>query len=403
MASFRRAHTLYFLFGFLIGCTTVFWNNSFNSSDERKSLPQKSVRNVANQKLGLSRQNEDIPDSHAIDDGAANEARMLIFQHEHEESELAKEIRENVRIFCWIMTSKNNTNSRAVHIHATWASRCNKHVFITANEGSDLPSIDLNVTEGRNYLWAKTKSAFKYIYEKELNNYDWFLKADDDTYVIVENLRFMLLAYSPNDPVYFGCKFKPFVKQGYMSGGSGYVLSREAVKRFAEDALPDPKKCKEKGTGAEDAEMGKCLEKVGVIAGDSRDINGKHRMLPFSPLTHLQEGGNKTMPAWFYKYMFYPYEQGEECCSDYVVSFHYVNKATLYALHNLIYHIRAFGVSDDARSKLLASSKDEQSLLESARSLAKAMSMPLESMNQTQNTEKPNKETEKEKETKKKE
>lgn len=42
----------------------------------------------------------------------------------------------------------------------------------------------------------------------------------------MENLRFMLLAYNPTDPVYFGCKFKPLVKQGYMSGGSGYVLSK---------------------------------------------------------------------------------------------------------------------------------------------------------------------------------
>ena len=32
-------------------------------------------------------------------------------------------------------------------------------------------------------------------------------------------------------------------------------------------------------------------------------------MLPFSPLSHLQAGGNKTMPSWFYKYMYYPYEQ----------------------------------------------------------------------------------------------
>ena len=33
--------------------------------------------------------------------------------------------------------------------------------------------------------------------------------------------------------MYFGCKFKPYVKQGYMSGGAGYALSKEALKRFA--------------------------------------------------------------------------------------------------------------------------------------------------------------------------
>lgn len=66
----------------------------------------------------------------------------------------------------------------------------------------------------------------------------------------------MLSAYNTSDPMYFGCRFKPYVKQGYMSGGAGYVISREALKRFVEQALPDKNKCRQDHGGSEDVEMG---------------------------------------------------------------------------------------------------------------------------------------------------
>ena len=120
------------------------------------------------------------------------------------------------------------------------------------------------------------------------------MKADDDTYVIVENLRYMLSTHSPTDPVYFGHHFKVIVKQGYCSGGSGYVLSREALARYGKRS----KNLCAKDQGAEDVEMGKCMETLQVKMGDSRDALGRTRFHSFDVEMHLKG----DYPDWYFEY-----------------------------------------------------------------------------------------------------
>ncbi|KAH8403028.1 hypothetical protein KR222_003393 [Zaprionus bogoriensis] len=217
---------------------------------------------------------------------------------------LAEKLYSEVRILCWVMTTPENHQTKAIHVKRTWGKRCNQLIFMSTTEDQELNAVALPIAEGRDKLWGKTKEAFKYIYEHHLNDADWFLKADDDTYTVLENLRYLLYPYNPETPVYFGAKFKPFVKQGYMSGGAGYALSREAVRRFVEKALPNPKLCSGNDEGEEDVELGLCMENVKVIAGDSRDAIGRGRFFPFEPEEHLQPP-RVDKDYWYWQYIFY--------------------------------------------------------------------------------------------------
>lgn len=114
----------------------------------------------------------------------------------------------------------------------------------------------------------------------------------------------MLYPHLPETPIYFGCRFKPYVKQGYMSGGAGYVLSREALKRFIEISLPNKDLCRQDHGGSEDVEIGKCLENAGVLAGDSRDSNGRGKFFPFVPEHHLIPG-HVEKSFWYWSYIYY--------------------------------------------------------------------------------------------------
>jgi len=164
---------------------------------------------------------------------------------------------------------------------------------------SGLEIVGLNASDTRSKLWGKTKAAFRHAYRNYGHEVDWFYKADDDTYAVMENMRKLLKPYSPSNPIYFGSPFK-LGSTLYMSGGAGYVLSKSAVELLNLGAAEN---CQPGDQGTEDYVMGKCLSLLQVQAGDSRDLLGRQRFFSLS-LEHFLIPNRDNEGFWLQEYLY---------------------------------------------------------------------------------------------------
>ncbi|KAK7105568.1 hypothetical protein V1264_016932 [Littorina saxatilis] len=254
---------------------------------------------------------------------------------------VSKQLEKEVRVLVWVMTHPDNHQSKARVVRDTWGRRVNKLLFISSINDSSIPTIAVNVSEGRKHLTAKSQKAWRYVYENHFHDADWFMKADDNTYVIMENLRYFLSGENTSEPVHFGHLFKTIVKQGFYSGGSGYVLSKEALRRWGEKGKDVAKLCRQDDSG-EDNAMGQCMESLGVRVDNSTDALGRTRFHCLKPEHHVVG----QYPAWYHRFdangatVF----KGREKMSDYAIAFHYIEPWQMEVMEYFVYQLTPYGI-----------------------------------------------------------
>eukprot|EP01084_Bolivina_argentea_P001974 3642_1 len=181
-----------------------------------------------------------------------------------------------------------------------------------------------NIWEKMHRTWTKIFSIPKYI-----NNYEWFLKADDDSFIVTQNLFGFLQYYDPSYTHYLGHTLRQrWEKENIVfNSGTCYVLSRQTLLaigrylRYLPSMNPGPptEHCVDRNGAGEDPSLAACLVGVGIRPSNTLDHELRERFLIFRDTDHVKMYREDT---WYWKYAPGGIGQGENCCSPYLISMH---------------------------------------------------------------------------------
>ena len=147
-------------------------------------------------------------------------------------------------IFCVVLTNLKHLDTKAKTVYTSWGYKCSDYRFISLVPGHHLKTERIDTKPDGLYKLLKPKGLYNDTYDNltykvllafedvynTYSDFDCYLKADDDTFIFYDNLRDFVATKKPSDPVTFGFEFKEY--GGYLSGGAGYLLSREALRRL---------------------------------------------------------------------------------------------------------------------------------------------------------------------------
>jgi glycoprotein-N-acetylgalactosamine 3-beta-galactosyltransferase len=183
--------------------------------------------------------------------------------------------------------------------------------------------------------WSRLREAISYIYKHHVNDFDWILKANDNTFIVMENLRWLLFQYDSDWPLLIGQRF---LKEDYMVGT--YAISKRAFTRLIQKGFTNNEICETNG-GDGDKEISKCLQHLNVLQIDALDDEGKGMFFQNNLESALFP---EKIDANYDQWWWHKLKQGSpNCCSDRLIAMQNIWNTHLYYMEYFIYKVHAFG------------------------------------------------------------
>lgn len=125
---------------------------------------------------------------------------------------IACQLHAKVRVHCLVQLTNQHELLKADHIRTTWGTRCHRLHFSAEK---------------------KIGQAYRSVYVKYRSELDWLLHVHVDSFVILENVRYALAAFSPGISVYFSGFHAAFAYAHVsLRDSTDYVLSRGALEQL---------------------------------------------------------------------------------------------------------------------------------------------------------------------------
>ncbi|KAH9094057.1 hypothetical protein Ae201684P_016673 [Aphanomyces euteiches] len=291
-------------------------------------------------------------------------ALQLVSVHQSQKS-------RSLRVLCWVNTY-NATHDRAKAIKATWGRRCDKLLFMSNVEDPTLPTVHVVAPPTHDHLWQKHRHVVRLLArEFDAQAYDWIFKCDDDTYVLVDNLKYFLSRKDLAQPALYGHRmtlqpwemqkafgdksalpreYRYFIRQVaaetkqqgglyYTPGGAGYAFNHEHLMRLVSN-LDEPY-CLPDTIVPDDWAVSFCMYHDQVVPADTRDEYDRERFHQYSPeqvyfwpqdehaYDHARHKSIYEVQNWFSDHYGIGWKNGTECCAVDSISFHYVKNMSL--------------------------------------------------------------------------
>lgn len=243
-------------------------------------------------------------------------------------------------IVCLILTSEKTMGSKGLAVWHTWGRQCSKiyfscnckniikyqemyknkekmpESFIIYDGLHDIPILLLNIEENYNKMGEKAFLIMKIIYEQLGTKAKWFLMADDDTFIFMDNLRKFIQTKDTQKPELFGFRFRAMFSEGFIAGGSGILFTHESMKRLVNLIQQD--KCRKDMYS--DISIAECALQANITIGNSHDKMNKPRFHPANPKIHF----HGPIPGALLSSGSHDGTVGKNCCSNESIGFHWI-------------------------------------------------------------------------------